>query len=71
MVLWAWIKPKKHAAVNISKFKQQKSPEKQKLNISRSALFYMKTRVCFKYFVNDSRSEMFFSLIFEKWNNKG
>ena len=55
----------------MSKFKQQKSTEKQKLNISRSALFYMKTRVCLKYFVNDGRSEMFFSLIFEKWNNEG
>ena len=29
-----------------------KTLEKQKLNFSRSALFYMKTRVCLKYFVN-------------------
>ena len=28
----------------------QKSPEKQKLNLSRSALFDMKTRVCRIYF---------------------
>ena len=28
-------------------------PEKQKLNFSHSALFYIKTRVCLKYFVND------------------
>ena len=33
----------------------QKSPEKQNLNVSRSAPFYMKTRVCLKYFVNDCR----------------
>ena len=28
------------------------SPEKQKLNFSRNALFHMKTSVCLKYFVN-------------------
>ena len=28
--------------------------EKQKLNLSRSALFHMKTRFSLKYFVNDS-----------------
>ena len=31
-----------------------KRPEKQKLRFSQSALFYIKTRVCLKYFVNDS-----------------
>ena len=36
-----------------------KSPEKQKLNFSRSALFHMKTGVCLKYFDNDC------SLIFQ------
>ena len=30
-----------------------KSPEKQKSNFSRNAIFHMKTRVCLKYFVND------------------
>ena len=29
--------------------------EKWKLNISRSALLYMKTRDCLKYFVNDCK----------------
>ena len=29
--------------------------EKQKLNFSYSALFYIKTRVSLKYFVNDCR----------------
>ena len=33
---------------------QQKSPEKQKLNFSHSALFHMKTRVCLRYFVNEN-----------------
>ena len=32
-----------------------KTVKKQKLNVSRSALFYMKTRVSLKYFVNDCR----------------
>ena len=31
----------------------QKSPEKQKLNFPRSALFLIRTRVCLKSFVND------------------
>ena len=30
------------------------SPEKQKLNFPRSALFIMKTRVCLIYFLNDN-----------------
>ena len=30
----------------------KETPEKQKLTFSRSALFLMKTRVCFKYFMN-------------------
>ena len=32
-----------------------KSPEKQNLNLSHSALFHMKSRVHLKYFVNDCR----------------
>ena len=30
-----------------------KSPEKPKLNFSRSPLFHMNNRVCLKYFVNN------------------
>ena len=40
-----------------------KYPEKQKLSFSRSALFYIKTRVCLKYIVNDC------SLVFLKFKN--
>ena len=36
----------------------QKTPEKQKLNFSRSALFHMKTRNCLKHFVHDCRSRI-------------
>ena len=45
-----------------------KTPEKQKLNFSRSALFRMKTRVSLKYFVNDSRmgAKNMFSTPFSK-----
>ena len=36
---------------------QQKSPEKEKLNFSRSRLFHVKTtQVCLKYFVNCCRA---------------
>ena len=31
----------------------EKSPEKWKLNFSRSALFHMKSKAGLKYFVND------------------
>ena len=34
----------------------KKSPEKQKLNFSRSALFHMKSRACLKCFVSDCSS---------------
>ena len=37
----------------------QKANEKQKLNFSCSALFYMKTRVCLKYFVLDCKFSNF------------
>ena len=37
---------------------KQKSAEKQKWNFSSSALFYMRTRVGLKYFVNDCRLAM-------------
>ena len=45
-----------------------KTPEKQKLNFSRSALFRMKTRVSLKYFVNDCRmgAKNMFSTPFSK-----
>ena len=34
-------------------YRSKKSPEKQKLNFSRSTLFNMKTRVSLNYFVNN------------------
>ena len=33
----------------------EKTPEKQTLNFSRSALFHIEARVCLKYFAHDCR----------------
>ena len=40
---------------------QQKSPQKQKLNLFRITLFHMKTKVYLKYFVNDSLGKQCFT----------
>ena len=47
--------PKKTFCNTSKKNEKVSNSEKWKLNISRSALLYMKTRVCLKYFVNDCK----------------
>ena len=56
------LNPKKLFAILAKKIKNENwknekvsNSEKWKLNISRSALLHMKTRVCLKYFVNDCK----------------
>ena len=49
MIPWCPVPPPKFCQY------QRKTLEKHKLNFSRSALFFMKTRVSLKYFVNDCR----------------